>query len=499
MGLIQLAQHNIASALDHLRRSVQSDPTNAEFHNNLGVILRSEQKLDEAQSHFKRAAELDPQNATALYNCGTSLQFRDDLAGAEKFFRQAIAVDNEYADPCCQLGDILARQNNLKEGLSWWRKAIELDPNHASAHLFIGYALSSSGHPQDAATMLSRAAQLMPDDSRPHWLLGNVLQRHQRYDAAIESFQRAAALDPKCAPAYRGLCQSLAMRNRVPEALEAGRYAIQLDPDSVDAYNAMAIAFERSGRKNEAAVCYRTAARLDPGAEKWKYSAAAFSEAKDTPPAAPRDYLLGLFGEYAASFDQHLVHELKYRAPEHLLAAVRSLSPNDHMDILDLGCGTGLAGELFKPFARWLVGVDLVPQMIEQSRQRNIYDELHQEELHTFLRAAEKTFDLILAADVFIYIGDLSNIFPHVCRILRAGGLFAFSIERQDDPGYRLRVSRRYTHNIEYIRDLARAHALTETFVQEHSLRQEDGKDVAGWIIVLRKSDSTPGGGFSVS
>jgi predicted TPR repeat methyltransferase len=505
MGLIELARGQAETALDYLRRSVEADPGNAEFHNNLGVVLRASALHEEAEGHFRAASGLDPENATAAYNLGTSLLSREQFDDAEKCFRQAIASDGEYADPHCQLGDVLARRGGIKEAMPWWRKAIELDPNHGAAHLFIGYALSSMGHGGDAAPFLARAVELNPRDARPHWLLGNVLQLQQWYEPAIEHFKKAIAFDPECGQAYQGLCQSLAARGRSAEAIEAGRRGIQLEPNSVDAHNAMAIAFERAGRKNEAAVCYRTAARLQPDVQRWKYNVAAFSESKDAPPAAPADYLTGLFGEYAASFDNHLVGELKYRVPEQLLAAVRSVldagsadsaGPLDvrsrgqfALDILDLGCGTGLVGQLFKPLARSLVGVDLVPQMIQRARERNIYDSLHEAEINSFLANSADAVDLILAADVFIYIGDLSSIFPQVSRILRPGGLFAFSIESQEEPGYRLRMSRRYTHSVEYVRELARTCGLTEASVQEQALRQEDGKDVAGWVVVLRKPD----------
>ena len=44
--------------------------------------------------------------------------------------------------------------------------------------------------------------------------------------------------------------------------------------------------------------------------------------------------------------------------------------------MLDLGCGTGLAGEAFRPHVDWLEGVDLSPGMIAQARKKTIYDRL---------------------------------------------------------------------------------------------------------------------------
>src|SRR5438477_7207125 len=83
--------------------------------------------------------------------------------------------------------------------------------------------------------------------------------------------------------------------------------------------------------------------------------------------------------------------------------------------MLDLGCGTGLAGAAFRPHVDWLLGVDLSPKMIEVARAKGLYDRLvigdiaqHLAEQHT----DNATFHLVIAADVFAYVAD----FAETCR-----------------------------------------------------------------------------------
>src|SRR5205085_12314060 len=109
----------------------------------------------------------------------------------------------------------------------------------------------------------------------------------------------------------------------------------------------LGVAMEKCGRKNEAGRCYRTAARLRPELERLKYIHAAMS-GKNAPGAAPADYLMSLFGEYAPKFESHLVEVLKYRAPEQLLEACKAAGLGQGVEMLDLGCGTGLVGKAFK-------------------------------------------------------------------------------------------------------------------------------------------------------
>ena len=91
--------------------------------------------------------------------------------------------------------------------------------------------------------------------------------------------------------------------------------------------------------------------------------------AKSTEEAAADEK--AVFDRYAENFDAHLQGQLQYRAPEMLAQVIGAARTDDKLlDILDLGCGTGLCGPLFKPIANSLAGVDLSPNMIEKCKAR---------------------------------------------------------------------------------------------------------------------------------
>lgn len=89
---------------------------------------------------------------------------------------------------------------------------------------------------------------------------------------------------------------------------------------------------------------------------------------------------------------------------------------NRKLDILDLGCGTGLAGAWLKDYARTLVGVDISDKMVSIAKKKGLYEELHVNSIQNFLNKLDgnKNFDLVVAADVLSYIGDLSDVIPQV-------------------------------------------------------------------------------------
>jgi predicted TPR repeat methyltransferase len=151
-----------------------------------------------------------------------------------------------------------------------------------------------------------------------------------------------------------------------------------------------------------------------------------------------------------------------------------------------VGCGTGLAGVAIRPYARTLIGSDLSPRMIARARQRGIYDELHVEDLVTTADRAREV-DLIVAADVFIYVGVLEATFAACATALRPGGLLAFSVERSDSGPVILQSTLRYAHSDAYIRGLASTHELALERAEPATLRVDNGVDVVGVLYLLRR------------
>lgn len=240
---------------------------------------------------------------------------------------------------------------------------------------------------------------------------------------------------------------------------------------------------------DKAIKTYHRALEIAPDLVDARYFLAALGN-QAVPAQSPAEYVTKVFDTYAPRFDRHLLGNLDYQAPQLLRQAVATAIGGGRMDLelLDLGCGTGLCGALFRDIAKYLTGVDLSPKMIQKAREHGIYDELIVGDLLTPLRESNARHDLIIAADVFIYVGDLSQIFA-TCQIaLRPGGLFAFSTECEGGmESYTLRRSGRYAHAVDYIRTLARSSGFEEIGVEQAVIRQEQGTPIDGNIFVFQK------------
>ncbi|WP_300300126.1 methyltransferase domain-containing protein [Ferrovibrio sp.] len=199
------------------------------------------------------------------------------------------------------------------------------------------------------------------------------------------------------------------------------------------------------------------------------------------PDRAPDDYVLWVFNGHAESFDAHLT-ALNYRGPEMIATlAGRAWPRRPDRAILDLGCGTGLNGPIFREWASRLDGVDLAPRMLQQAARREVYDQLYKAEVHTFLRHHPYRYDAILSTDVFIYIGRLEEFFDLSYQMLNENGEILCTIElNNNDQPVQLMSTGRFRQSDSYICKAATAAGFAIVGIVDNTLRIEQGQPERG-------------------
>lgn len=203
------------------------------------------------------------------------------------------------------------------------------------------------------------------------------------------------------------------------------------------------------------------------------------------PAAAPAAYVKGLFDQYAGTFEAHLVDKLAYRAPQQLRDALADCGRRQFARLIDLGCGTGLCGEAFRARAEFLTGVDLSPRMIARAREKHIYDRLLAQDIGVFLaQESAASADLLLAADVLCYVGDLGPLFQAARRVVQKNGYFAFTVQK-GDKDIQVGDDMRYAHAEAYVRTAAQRQRFAIARMIAASIRRDAGRDVPGFLVVL--------------
>jgi predicted TPR repeat methyltransferase len=270
-------------------------------------------------------------------------------------------------------------------------------------------------------------------------------------------------------------------------AAEVLEQALQLAPYWAPAWFALGEARERLGDKIRAVDAFSATLATDPGdAQGARGRLALLGEGSRLHALSPA-YVARLFDDYAARFDAHLAGGLGYRGPELIVAALDRLESRRFSRCIDLGCGTGLAGVALRARVDTLIGVDLSAAMIAKARETRLYDELTVGDAVAFLAtSAARGADLVVAADVFGYVGDLDAVFGAAARTLANGGRLAFSVETHEGLGYRLGAAMRFTHSAPYVRETAiRAGLREELLLERVSIRREAGLEAPGLLGVF--------------
>ncbi|WP_246333063.1 methyltransferase [Aureimonas mangrovi] len=280
--------------------------------------------------------------------------------------------------------------------------------------------------------------------------------------------------------------QRLAREGDAEAAADLMRQAVEIAPGWALGHVRLAELEEEAGRPESAAAILKGVEESDEdGRLGVALRLAALGEAP-LPDAAPPAYVEGLFDDYAERFERSLVGALGYRMPDILLADLLALRPHARFKAaLDLGCGTGLMGERLRPHAARLDGLDLSAGMLRKARAKGVYDSLTQGDLLDERHEWAGAYDLVAAADVLIYVGDLSPVFASVARRLQTDGIFAFSVERADDDvPFAIRPSLRFSHGARPLREALDAAGFDVLSLRECTVRRDRGADIAGLAVI---------------
>ena len=266
------------------------------------------------------------------------------------------------------------------------------------------------------------------------------------------------------------------------------------DFDALERTYNRALKLEKAGRLDEAAIAWRKVLEIDPADCGGAAVRLAAMGRGATPLRASPAYVATLFDQHAEAFDSILVDQLGYDVPNLIAQAMREHAPGPYGRMLDLGCGTGLCAVALQDMTRNRTCVDISEEMIEKAAERDLYDDLYIAEIVSFLKeeTEEANWDLIVAADVLPYLGDIAEFFAAVSARLNAGGTFAFTTETLEqepsaDAPYVVNANHRFAHDPFYINDTLAAAGIDTIFVADIDVRMEDGAPVPGHLFLARK------------
>ncbi len=491
--LVQLGEkQEAAQAYGHALELMPDDPA---VLNNQANVLSELGRYQEALPLYLRITHEHPEDATALSNLGAALLELGRNQEAVEAFRNALRLDPDMPRAHLGLTKALHRLDDFEEAETHARRALELTPGEDS-WFRLGFVLQGLGKEEEARRCYKEAMACNPRSAMAQNNLGVLELNAGRLDHAREWFRRALDLDPLHAEAWCNMANIQEKDGLLDQAEASARKAVDLG-GGLRSMVRLAYILQRRQRVEDAAAAYARCLEMDPEDSMGVVLHLAALGWSATPKRAPDAHVRRLFDNYSGHFDEHLVNKLEYRGPEILLEGLSNWlhqrSCPQGLDILDLGCGTGLCGVVLRTFARRLHGVDLSGRMLAKAARRQVYDLLRQEELIAFMEACLERYDLIVAGDVFVYVGDLEPVFAAAARLLRPSGGFAFTVERHTGVGFKLGDSGRYFHNRAYLESLAGSYRFEVLRMDDVSTRREAKKPTEGLVAVLQRTAGSEG------
>ena len=429
-------------------------PERAEIWLDLGGALRATGDPGQAKIAFERSLAFDPQPARAWLALALVDNELNDRKNAEAAFREALAREPKLGEAAFGLALVAFDDRRYADAAERFAKAIDLNAGGAIARVGLGQAQFFLGHFSEAAKSLSAAIAS---------------------GAAAPSLIQRAGLARYLAAAVDG---DIEEAERLYVAI-AGEHADKLESVARSAFQVLSAYGHREAALEIAHA--RLADGIGDPESRYLIAAVAGEELE----RAPADYLIAHFDAFADQFDAQLVGVLGYHAPDDLMDMIEATG-RPLVRALDLGCGTGFAGRRLRTGRSKLVGVDLAPRMLQKAAERGVYDELIEDDILSFLRSTKQRFDLALAADTFVYFGDLEPLFAAAARAFEAGALLAFNVETAGGAPYRLQPSGRFAHDPNALADMA-APWFKLVARQPTILRAEANREVEGVLVVMER------------
>lgn len=501
---------------------LNSDPSLVEVWHALGVLAAEKQDYVTAKKYFLEAHRLAPANPQLLLHVGNAARSLQDYAEAESIFLRLTRQSPDFAAGFNNLGTVYFSQQKWRDAEEAFHKAIEVQADYVDAYYNLGLVQYKAGHQAAAKITFEALLALAPGHVAGKFQLACLNMGAQQYHVALLLFSSITEDYPhhleslcnagsccieldrlKLAEEYYNRAYQLAQfdeqilfnlgvinmrQGRLERATDFYRQTLDIDAHHVGAHNNLGVCYLAKRQADLAEKHFKEVLRLQPDNAAVAHTLRILSR-QSTISASPPAYIESLFDSYASYYDAHLLNTLAYSVPQAMsdLLSRHTALPEKKWRVLDLGCGTGLCASYFASVADKLAGVDLSERMLTMARNKSHYDELIHADIVSYLDRCDAEFDLVLAADVLVYFGELEKVMFAVKRAMKQGAYFLFSAEIGHEKAYELTDSGRFVHMKSYIDRVAMQAGLVLVGYEVMSLRTHEQKGIPGHLYLLQK------------
>lgn len=520
LGLVYALLGDMQAAITNLKKASQLEPRNPSYHNNLANAFKKMHQTEQAILSYQQALKLSPDYAQAHHNLATVYADQTNYNEALYHYRAAIHAEPDFAAAHFNLGLLLLKNNQFDAAKKQFNNVLVLNPGNINAEFYLGILNLEANEINQAEIHFQNV--LLADNNHIQAItnLGVIALKREQGQLAVDYFTKALLIDNNYTEARNNLAATFMHYDRFENALMHYDVLLKQDPQNSEYLYNSGVAQMALGHLTEAIAYFETllneesnhfaalnnlaaiyirlddreqaknllnralAAKPDDAASRHMLNALTQKTlvAENSP-----EYAMNLFNNYALYYDQHMQGLLQYSLPQHIARVLHKFHVLHVENTLDLGCGTGLTGLILREISDVLIGVDISAKMLNQAKAKNIYNQLVEKELITFLQHDKQRYDLVVAADVFPYLGELDSFFAALKLNLQPQAYFLFTIEISKTEPWLLQPTARFSHNPNYIRELCNQYELEIIHQEQLIARQQDKQALAEILFFVQQ------------
>ncbi|MCD6039834.1 MAG: yrrB [Gammaproteobacteria bacterium] len=488
LGILCIQQDHFSDAVEYLKKAIKYDARNPIISLHLSNALKLQGLFSQAIQVLQNIIAHYPDYAPAFNNLGTVYYAQGKLDEAIHYYHKAITKHENYVDAYYNLGLALIKKDLFSEGTLIYKKLLQYEPKHFAARFHLACIFMKQNNIEEALAEFITIEIAQPYHFETQSNLATCYLKQGAFNQAKLHYKNALALQSKDTQILFNLGYIHMQQGFLDTAIQYYQRALAVDPDLFSAHNNLGVAFLAKQHASFAMHHFQEALRLQPDNKAVAYTISVLSKNQHLL-AAPPDYIQSLFDAYADHYEPHLLTALDYQLPTLFEKVFSRYAPtNKPLDILDLGCGTGLCSAPFKRYAKTLTGIDLSANMLNIAAQKNLYDQLIHTDITHFLEDKIAQYDLILAGDALVYIGELDKLFQFIYQALRPAGLFMFNAEISESPLFKMNQSGRFSHHKTYLDKLVTTQHFSILSYEEKITRLQNNEPVYGHIYMLKNA-----------
>lgn len=313
-----------------------------------------------------------------------------------------------------------------------------------------GVQFLKKGMKEEALNRFFKVLKYAPSCSEAYNNVGIIYFNSRDYSLACRYFLKSLELNKKNARLLHNAAMSFEKLNEDKKSINYYLQAITEDPDYLHSHFNLAGVYKKLGIYEKALPIYQyLAAEHSLLSEDSQFMIDIIKGSKI--PRAPNSYVKRLFDHYADYYDEHMKYNLGYNSPK-IFAEIIKNNAKQYISTLDIGCGTGLIGEVLRSYSKLSLGLDISEEMISSAKRKNVYDMcLNANFFDVDAIQSGFLFECITMCDFCIYHGELEPLFRRVKSLIQPLGDFILNFEDGEVGDYRLDSSGRFIHNKDHV------------------------------------------------